>query len=155
MTPHSSPSPNALPAEGETLVTSLSPPRTAKASMSRPNGSPTTAAHAIRAAGRAPSVRSSCQRVAHATAPIGMATKIIGARRPDAALSGPLSITGASSVLTAWRRPSVSSPPSRPTTPRIEASGVASAMSRPATSTIAAAASAARRPSHPGRPGGP
>ena len=62
--PHSSPSPKALPAEGETLVTSLLPPRTAKASMSRPKGSPTTAAHAIRAAGRAPSVRCSCQRVA-------------------------------------------------------------------------------------------
>ena len=57
MTPHSRPSPKALPAEGETLVRSLSPPRTAKASMSRPNGSPTAAAHAIRATGGAPSVR--------------------------------------------------------------------------------------------------
>ena len=89
MTPHSSPSPKALPAEGETLVTSLSPPRTAKASMSRPNGSPTTAAHAIRATGRAPSVRPSCQRVAQATAPIGMATKIIGASRPEAGAQRP------------------------------------------------------------------
>ena len=63
------------------------------------------------------------------------------ARRPSSA--GPVSITGASSVLTAWRKPSVRRPPSRPTTPRIDASGVTSAMSRPATSTAAAAASAA------------
>jgi hypothetical protein len=103
--PHRSPRPKALAAEGETLVASLLPPSTAKASMSRPKGSPATAAQAIRAAGRAPSVRCSCHRVATATAPIGMATKIIGATRPEAVLSGPVSMTGASSVLTAWRRP--------------------------------------------------
>src|SRR4051794_23792892 len=142
-TPQSRPSPKALPAEGETLAASLLPPRTAKASMSRPNGKPTTAAQAMRAAGRAPSVRCSCQRVASATAPIGMATKIIGATRPDAELSGPVSTTGASNVLTAWRKASLTTPPPRPTSPMIDASGVASAMIRPATSTAPAAASAA------------
>ena len=72
-----------------------------------------------------------------------MATKIIGATRPEAELSGPVSITGARSVLTAWRKASLTTPPSRPTRPRIDASGVASAMIRPATSTAPAAASAA------------
>ena len=71
--PHTSPSANALPTDGEMFVNSVSPPKIAKTSINRPNGTPTAIAQPNRAGVGAPSVRYSCLRVVRISAVSGIA----------------------------------------------------------------------------------
>ena len=139
-TPHSKPSANVFPADGDTFVASVSPPITANTSISRPNGTATSSAQPSRASVVAPSVRWICQRVANAIAASGIASRIIGWIRRLPASRKPGSTIGASSVPTACRNVSTSSEASKPASPISDASGVMSAISSPATSTTPAAA---------------
>ena len=119
------------------FVDSVSPPMTANASISSPNGTATSIAQPSRASAGAPSVRCSCQRVVRISASAGSRAASAGGCGREPEISRPGSTIAVSSVPTACRKPSVRMLASRPTTPRIDASGVMTAISSPAASTIA------------------
>ncbi len=77
------------------------------------------------------------------SAPSGIASSSIGWIRREPGISSPGSTIAVSCVPTAWRNASVTMFASTPTVPRIDASGVISASTNPAASTIAAEAAAA------------
>jgi hypothetical protein len=142
--PHSRPSANALPGGVAIRVVSLFPPTTANASISRANGTATSAAQPSRASGGAPSVRYSCQRVVRTSAPSGNASSTSGWMRrvPETSIPGSSTIA-VSNVPTACRNVSVTRLASIPTAPRIEFAGVTSASRSPAASTTPADTAAA------------
>ena len=139
-TPHSKPSANVFPADGDTFVASVSPPITANTSISRPNGTadeqrpaePGERGRALRAvdlpAGRERDRRQRDRqqdhRVDRGCRPAGSPDRpsARAASRPPAGTS------------------STSSEASRPASPISDASGVMSAIRNPATSTTPAAA---------------